>query len=207
VKRDREQGSVMLETVFMLPVILTLIMGIGQFAHILLARQVVTYAAYASARAALPMSDQKIGGAQSEAEFAALQAAKQICAPITLGGEESSGAKQLRLPWVGEITGSEAVGKKLRVSLAHSPNQFESVTVEMDFPLVFPVAGNLIGGLANLLTLTGEAESGEPEGITWSHRYESGFFFPHIMLRETAVAAKPFTVVNMNNLPTGYNSY
>lgn len=207
MKQANEQGSVMLETAFILPVILTLIMGIGQFAHILLARQVVAYAAYASARAALPMSDQKIGGAQSEAEFAALQAAKQICAPITLGGEGSPGGKKLRLPWTGEIAGSEAVARKLRVSLEYTPNLLERATVEMDFPLVFPIAGNLIGGLGNLLTMTGKSGDGEPEGVTWSHRYESGFFFPHLTLRETAVAAKPFTVVNINNLPTGYNSY
>jgi hypothetical protein len=127
--------------------------------------------------------------------------------PITLGGEGSPGGKKLRLPWTGEITGSEAVGKKLRVSLAHSPNLFENATAEMDFPLVFPIAGNLIGGLADFLAMTGESGDGEPEGVPWSHRYESGFFFPHLTLRETAVAAKPFPVVNINNLPTGYNSY
>lgn len=205
--RHCDAGSVMLETVFVFPLLFTLIMGIGQFAHILLAREMVAYAAFAAARAALPMSDTADNGAPSETQIAALQAAKQICAVITLGSEGSEGASIIQLPWLGPIAGSEALTQKLRVSTEHVPNVYERVTVSMDFPLVFPVAGNLIGGVSNLLDPAQPAGTTAPDKVVWSHRYNSGFFNPHLTITETAVAAKPFTVVTRNNLPAGYSSY
>jgi len=46
-------GSVMLEFVLAFPIVLTLLLGCMQFAHIWMAKQVVHYSAYCAARAVL----------------------------------------------------------------------------------------------------------------------------------------------------------
>ena len=54
-----ESGSMLMEAVAVLPLLVALIFGALQMAHIHIARQIVSYAAYAAARATLPLADSR----------------------------------------------------------------------------------------------------------------------------------------------------
>ena len=53
------RGSMLMETVVVLPLLVALIFGALQMAHIHAARQIVSYAAYAAARATLPAEEKQ----------------------------------------------------------------------------------------------------------------------------------------------------
>lgn len=91
-----------MEAVICLPVLLLVSLGVAQFAHIWLCRQLVVYAAYSSARAAIPVGENKIAGGMSEEEAAALYAAKRICAPISFTQTDAQSAFQRN--WLRDVT-------------------------------------------------------------------------------------------------------
>ena len=70
-----EHGSVMMETVLVMPILFVLIMGVLQLAQIWTARQIVKYAAYCAARATLTSNEYT-------AYYHARAAARQVCAWI-----------------------------------------------------------------------------------------------------------------------------
>lgn len=74
--KKTEKGSAMLEFVLIMPIMFVMIMTVMQLAHIWMARQVVKYAAYCAARAALTSN-------KVTAHAHARDAAKQVCAWIT----------------------------------------------------------------------------------------------------------------------------
>lgn len=112
--RERDDGgSVLMETLICLPVLLLVALGTGQFAHIWYCRQIVQYAAFAGARATLPLSGSPVnppvtGGGRNmtEEEAGALYAARRICALVSL--TQAEGAKEYTRDWLpeGKIGGS-----------------------------------------------------------------------------------------------------
>ena len=86
VQPDGRAGTVMLEFVLAFPLILTLMLGCMQFAHIWMAKQVVHYSAFCAARAALVCHD-------GERKAAAQQAAEQVCAATDI--DESTRVRDL----------------------------------------------------------------------------------------------------------------
>jgi len=193
--RWRSGGSVMLEFVLAAPVILTLILACMQFAHIWMAKQVVHYAAFCAARAALVCHEDEWGRA-------AEHAARQVCAWIVHGETEGEPAK--RIPGWGEIPGSGGVARKTRLKIIEkvrlkngeiSPWNVKA-TVEHDFALLFPLVGPMIGW----------ALSPWGDGDEWQEKRAdaSGNIFgnadavryPHIRFVETVVLPKPYATVS-----------
>ncbi len=168
-------GSVLMEALICLPILLLLSLGVGQFAHIWLCRQVVQYAAFAGARAALPLSESpdKDLKNMTEEEAGALFAARRICALV--GFSQEDGAEEYTRKWLpdgviggsGGLAGSsvKAILEPVRVPrvggdtemiagwkigkltlVMQKPTQWSrAVTVRMDVPLLFPFAGQVIG--------------------------------------------------------------
>ncbi|MDT8389371.1 MAG: TadE/TadG family type IV pilus assembly protein [Lentisphaeria bacterium] len=185
-----DQGSVTLEFVLAFPVVLTLIMGAAQFGHIWMARQVVSYAAFAAGRAALICHD-------SERDQACRQAAEEVCAWVSIG--QASGEAEKKIPGWGKIPGSGAVNRKTTVKIDDVDDWTVKVTVDFDFALVMPIAGAVIGWAVNpyewterRADMTGDA-----------HRHQDSIGYPHLRFSETSIVCKPYKTMPKNNLPSG----
>ena len=75
-----DKGSVLMEAIICLPVLLLLSLGVAQFAHIWYCRTIVHYAAYSAARATLTAPGNNDGSQNYSAEWnQASQSAYKIC--------------------------------------------------------------------------------------------------------------------------------
>ena len=184
-------GSVMLEFVLAFPVILTLILACMQFAHMWTARQVVQYAAFCAARAALVCES-------GEYQEAGRQAAEQVCAWIVLG--KNAGEQDKKIPGWGVIPGSGAVKRKTKVKMEQIGSWNVKATVTHDFAMVFPLVGPMIGWGADPWArsqryLERHADSsgniGAGDTVKW----------PHVRFTETAVLTKPYVTLPKTGIP------
>ncbi len=178
----------MLEFVLCFPLILTLILGAAQFGHIWMARQVVSYAAYAAARAALVAEE-------GEYEEAGRQAAEQVCAWISVG--QAAGEAERPIPGWGEIPGSGAADRKTQVTVEQLDDWNIKATVSFDLALVMPIAGAVIGWGVNPL----QWEERRADATGDRHRHRDSVQYPHIRFEETVVLAKPYRTMPRQNLP------
>ena len=90
-----------MEALICLPILLLIALGVGQFAHLWLCRQVVQYAAFCGARATVPTGTHtiQIGNVRmTEEEAAALYAARRICALISF--TQMDGRQEFQRNWL-----------------------------------------------------------------------------------------------------------
>ena len=202
-----DKGSVLMEAIICLPVLLLLSLGVAQFAHIWYCRTIVHYAAYCGARATLTAP---IGAANELT--AARSAVETVCAPIAF--INPTDANDFSLPGItpassttvnSAIGGSGAVRFKknndsnhinniLQVTVSTPPEQqwHRQVDVTMKVPLLIPFAGPVIGKLMSLWNEEGEFDinADTPDGIVIQQF--SGEWTSRICLRERAYIVKPF---------------
>ena len=207
-KPGGERGSILMEAVICLPVLLLVSLGVAQFAHIWLCRTMVQYAAYCGARATLTApygDDNELRWARNAAEVA--------CAPIAFINEASDAYPDFALPGIvpfnreidSEISGSGSVRNAaiLEVTLAPrdengekiplDPQWHRGVEVTMAVPLLFPLAGPVIGKTMQLFaggSFAPGAHPQGPDGVTTT--LIGNELFPRIRLRERAYIVKPF---------------
>ncbi len=223
-------GSIMLEFVIAFPVVLVLMLACIQIAHLLIARQVVHYAAFCAARSALvtvcntggptvdndswPTSGELREAGQrfrvpptSEAELWACKAAAQVCAWISMGdrGDEPS----VNIPDWGDIPQSGAAERKTQAYVTVA-NWNVRADVEHDFALVVPIVGPIMAWGLNPWSETqawgtdGNMVAAESQ-IGDRHRFED-FPYPHVRLSETTWLSKPYvTVIAAGNPANGNN--
>ena len=184
-----EQGSVLVESVLLLPVVLLVFMAAAQFAHIFYARQIVEYASYSGARAG------RLGSADT-IQTNAYNAARQICSLIALTAPAGSAVENVTLPWLGEVAGSQNLDEKLSVSCTEQPGESVTCTVQMDFPLVVPVVREFIAGVLRFSDINSSsllaAGTTKPDFVV----YHAGDGFPHLRFTRSAVVAKNFQVAD-----------
>lgn len=109
------KGSVLMETVIVMPIILLLIFMIIQFAHVWIARQMVVYAAYCGARSLLVISPDDTNPTPQEAvQTAAEIALSWIC---LLDDPASKNEVRLDIPGWGEISGSGSRGRRVKAEI------------------------------------------------------------------------------------------
>ncbi len=185
-----DRGSVMLEFVISFPLVLTLILGAAQFGHIWLARQAVSYAAYAAARTALVCE-------KGEYQEACQKAAEEVCAWVVVG--QAAGESEKNIPGWGKIPGSGAVGRKTEVKIEELDDWNIKATVTMDFALVMPIAGAVIGWAVNPLEWVEHKQDVTGD----KHRYQDSIQYPHVRFQETVVLAKPYKTMPRRNVPRG----
>lgn len=149
------RGSILAETVLVMPLLLLLIFGIIQFAQIWMARQFVVYAAACSARAMTVVQP-------SEQADAADKAAKLALSWLCLAEADSeSGYAGVEVPGWGRIPGSGSVDRRVETNVLevngeplNGTNDLYSavgVTVKFRFPLLIPgmAINTILGNFAN----------------------------------------------------------
>lgn len=162
----------MLEFLVCFPVILMLILGAIQIAHVWLARIVVHYAAYCAARTALVSMD-------TEYLPAAQTAAEQILSWVHVGEEAGR-----TVPGWGNIPGSGGVHADTTVTISETPDWNVRAEVQYRFNLITPIIGPLMANAVSPQLNLIPTETGD-----W------GIPFPQIVLTETVYLPKPFNCV------------
>ena len=217
-----DKGSVLMEAIICLPVLLLLSLGVAQFAHIWYCRTIVHYAACCGARAVLTAPN----GANNELT-AARSAAEIVCAPITFINPTNE--TDFSLPGIAPapigsqtndiIEGSGAVKKNqtdkssniLNVRLIQPgdviddylpsptgvklPEWQRGVEVEMKVPLLIPFAGPIIGKMMRLWNSDGnfDVKADTADG-TIIQRFEQDWT-SRICLQERMYIVKPFVSI------------
>lgn len=186
----------MLEFVLAFPLILTLIMGCMQFAHLWMGRQVVHYAAFCAARAALVCEE-------GEWQNAGKQAAEQVCAWVVNG--MSAGEVDKQVPGWGDISGSGGVARKTKVTIEKYGQWNVKATVEHDFALIMPIAGPMIGWLCNPWEGEGSGnEYLEQQADQTGNVGDADMIrYAHVRFKETVYMSKPYVTLPKMGIPAG----
>jgi hypothetical protein len=180
-----DDGSVMLEAVFAFPLILALIFGSAQIAHIWAARQVVEYSAYCAARAAVSAADD-----QNEMQEAGRIAAEQVCSWICIG--QAEGESPTAIAGWGNIKGSGAVGRKTKVTIRMIDDWNVEATVVFDFALITPIAGPIMGWGVNPWADDGTRWGEQHADLSGNqHRTQDTVPYPHLRFTESVRMSKP----------------
>ena len=178
-----DKGSVLMEAIICLPVLLLLSLGVAQFAHIWYCRTIVHYAAYSAARATLtaaPGTEQQL----------AREAAEIICSPISFLGSGTD----FDLPGIGVIGGSGDIRNNdvLTVTAGAVTNKPYRVyaDIQMRVPLLFPLAGPIIGRTMNDVFFADDPSNAQIDGV--SIVQDAGSIFSRIRIRERVYMSKPY---------------
>ncbi|MGN0890552.1 MAG: TadE family protein [Candidatus Spyradenecus sp.] len=138
----RYRGSVMMETVLIMPWFLLLVFGIIQTAILWTARLMCDYAAFCAARAALVYAPADYAEACPKAQNVAYLAARQVLGWMSFSPAGTSSAS---VPGWGEVPCSGLLDRQLKVSVAEEPESNSvCATVNFAFPLFVPVFATLI---------------------------------------------------------------
>ncbi len=174
---DNSAGSMLMETVLVMPLVLSLVFGALQFAHIYIARQVVNYAAFSAARATLSVP---VG----QEEENAMSAAKRILCWLLLSPDSMRDGAQMPNPE------SEEVSKRIELTLSRE-GWNQAVELRFAFPLVMPIAAQIIGYAMNIpaYDFTPEARGGHIGEMALV-----GSDMPHIFLTERCALPKPYKI-------------
>jgi hypothetical protein len=130
------------------------------------------------------------GLAESEAEWAACQAAQEVCAWSVLGAAGVS-LKDRKIPNWGRIPASDAVERKVRASI-RVQNWNVEATVEQDFALVTPLVGPMIAWGMNPWDPEHPWGERKKDATDDAHRFRDKVGFPHIRIKATVVMPKPY---------------
>ena len=178
----REKGSVLMEFVIVMPMLIVLLMLVLQFALVWIAREQTAYAAYCAARSSLSYNP-------AEQQSAAQNAA---CLALSWVNGASAGGSSRQIPGWGNIPNSGGMGSWVRVRLGNSQGR-RVATVTYDYPLGVPIASLLISA-AN----AGNNSEIQMQGWFGTPAYRNGY--PYITLTETCVLPAAYAD---NNLPIG----
>lgn len=164
MKGKHDKGSVLMECVLVMPILLFLILGIVQFSQIIVAKLLTHYAAYSAARAAIvyhPDDYRDAGGKFYPSSGPLHQAACIALARLGAAGDSAALKNDIAIPGWGAIEGSGKVFDRVRISgrdysEASDVKDLENttqvpaveVTVTFEFPLLIPYAGCIIGMFA-----------------------------------------------------------
>ena len=170
-------GSILMETVLVMPLFLAMVMGALQFAHIYIGKQIVNYAAFSAARSTLSA---KAGDEQAKAE----EAAKRILGWLILSPEKESNG--VLMP---DYSGSDMKSHLLGVKVETKEKWLKAVEVRFAFPLQFPLAAQIIRWGMNLPGY--EFEKKHSVGIDLKL---AGVTTPHLVLTERCVLPKPYII-------------
>ncbi|MBO7482716.1 MAG: pilus assembly protein [Kiritimatiellae bacterium] len=185
--RGTRKGSVLMEFVLSMPIMITLIFLVVQFAQVWTARQMVSYAAFCATRSMLSANPKEWqnGGKTSRCDHVA---ASRVLAWVNIYGPGDT----MMVPGWGKIPQSSSVDDRLEVESNHVEGQYATSKVKYKFPLLIPVAGQMVSYLAQ--HSANEAKymsSGTPETM-WSGEEELFDDVPYIELTETCVLPLPY---------------
>lgn len=154
--KKNDRGSVLLEFIIVMPVLLLLIFGTVQFALILMAKQLTQYAAFNAARAAIVYNpkDYRVPNATEGKGFFSNSGPVHQAAVTSLAFFGFSGGKEankVEVPGWGKIPGSANIKNQVSIG-SDSQDLMEAqeipavkVTVNFNFPMLIPYAAEVIG--------------------------------------------------------------
>lgn len=170
-------GSILMETVLVMPLFLAMVMGALQFAHIYIGKQIVNYAAFSAARSTLSA---KAGDEQTKAE----EAAKRVLSWLILAPEKETDG--VLMP---NYSGDDMKSHLLGVKVETKEKWLKAVEVRFAFPLEFPLAAQIIRWGMNLPGY--EFEKKHSVGIDLKL---AGVTTPHLVLTERCILPKPYII-------------
>ena len=173
------RGSMLMETVIVLPLLVALIFGALQMAHIHAARQVVSYAAYAAARATLPVEEKK------EKEEAEKAARRVLCWLVAVPESMRNG---VLMP----DPDARAVKDRIIEFKVKQDGYDREVELKFAFPLVMPLAAQIIAFRMD----PHDYSSKSAEGHISTRNFGDAFEGPHLILHERMSIHKPYIVKN-----------
>lgn len=197
------KGTMLMEFVLTMPILFILIMLVVQFAQIMLARQMVSYAAFCSSRSMLCSKPEEWRGGGKNS--CAHQAARRVLAWVNIFGEPKGGSNGVLVPGWGRVPGSNSIDKRLEVKPSISQARYVKSVVTYKFPLLVPVAGQMIGFLSKDSAKNSLYVKSKTMMAGWTG--EEGDLvdgMPYIALTETCVLPLPYSTKNM---PSGAFDY
>ncbi|MBO4632258.1 MAG: pilus assembly protein [Lentisphaeria bacterium] len=174
---SREAGSVLMETLISMPLLIALVFGALQIAHIHIARQVVNYAAYAAVRAALPAEN-------SKEEESARKAAQRILCWLTASADSVHDGVLMPDPE------SKTVKDRILEFKVNRKDWSREVELKFAFPLVMPLAAQIIAFQFN----PSDFSKGETGDHISTRKFGDSFTGPHLVFHERAALPKPYQV-------------
>lgn len=165
-----------METVIVMPLLLALIFGVLQLAHIYAARQISGYAAFCAARAALSAVD---GSEKDEAE----KAARRVLCWLTASPDGMHDGLLMPDP------DAAPVRKRILEFELRKAGWSREVELKFAFPLVFPLAAQIIGYHFDPVTLKKEKSGANIS----TEKFGDQFSGPHLIFHERVRIAKPYT--------------
>lgn len=206
-------GSVMMEAVIVMPILLFLIFLIIQFAHIWTAKQMVSYAAFCATRAITVVNP-------DEQNEAALNAAKMALSWMCLadGGEGDDG-EDVTVPGWGKIPGARSAGRRVVVEIATAKDKdgnkvvldgqasdypVAAVKVTFSFPLLIP--GMAVNSVLATAATGGGRDEEETDDVGRKYDFARNLNraagnpslingWPYLELTETCVLPMPYSTV------------
>ena len=175
----RENGSMLLETVVAMPLLLALTFGVLQIAHIHVARQVASYAAYAAARATLPVEEGK-------EKKAAEETARRVLCWLAAAPDASRDGVLMPDP------NAKYVKDRLLLCNVRKDGWTREVELKFAFPLVIPFAAQIIGKGFN----PADFSTSERGAHITEQKFGDAFEGPHLILHERMRIVKPYIVKN-----------
>lgn len=155
MKLHNAKGSMLMEFILVMPVLVLLIFGIVQISLIWIAKLMTYYAAYSGARTAIVYNPKDYRTGNGNGDFAphAGPVHRAACTVLAWIGMTSGGERYITIPGWGNIPGSGYIKDQVSVSgedLQESVNlPAVKVTVSFKFPLLIPYAGDVIGYFAH----------------------------------------------------------
>lgn len=177
MNKRRENGSMLMEAVAVLPLLVALVFGALQMAHIHIARQIVSYAAYAAARATLPL-------AAEDEEDAAREAAQRVLCWLVAVPDSTHNGVLMPDP------DSRAVKDRILKLKVTQNDWSRELELKFAFPLVMPLAAQIIARRFNPVDFT----SSEPGSHISTDTFGDAFEGPHLIFHERISLPKPYIV-------------
>ena len=181
----RRTGSMLMEFVIAMPILVLLFMFVIQLSYLYLAHECTAYAAFCATRAlwCANLAEHELVGTESPSRTAAERALSWFHAQ----GLKSGAKPKYSVPGWGGIPGSDTIGDHVAVSLDPAmegvdllgKGSLSCVTVSYDCPLMIPVVGEI---MAKAL------KDGKGGGTV-----KDGEKYPFVTLRETCVLRRPYS--------------
>ena len=132
----KRRGSIMMEAVMVLPLLVMLIFAVLQFSAIVVAREMTEYAAYCACRAALTSN---FGRRFDRGKDAACR----VLAPLSLSTSGGGAAEYIYYPGWGKLGKAGDIANQVKVSydLVGTLADFVSCQVKFKYPLIMPIPG------------------------------------------------------------------
>ena len=186
--RAGKRGSVLMEFVVSMPVLLTLVFLVVLFAQIWTVRQMVAYSAFCAARSMLSAGPAEWSAGKAKTSRCDHVAASRVLAWVN---EYGPGAGK-KVPGWGDIPESAGVDDRLEVASTFVAGQYASSKVVYRFPLLVPVAGQMVSFLAKHSADESRYMAIGSPSLMWSGEEELFGGVPYIELTETCVLPLPY---------------